>query len=85
MDVAVLASRRAGAIFYGRNHPDETSGHSKLVVAFGIEALVAFGCISGCLVVCMLGFTTRGCIQLGEDILQLCTLRNDFESSLIRI
>ena len=48
MDVAVLASRRAGAIFYGRNHPDETSGHSKLVVAFGIEALVAFGCISGC-------------------------------------
>ena len=37
------------------------------------------------ILVCMSGFTIRGCIQLGEDILQLSTLRNDFESSLIRI
>ena len=29
------------------------------------------------ILVCMSGFTIRGCIQLGEDILQLCTLRND--------
>ena len=69
----MLASRRAGAIFYGRNRPDETSGHSKLVV-FGFAFRVATHTSLH------VGVTTRGCIQLGEDI-----LRNDFDSSLIRI
>ena len=68
MDVAVLASRRAGAIFCSRNHPDGASGHlfhpdgasgigacSRIRLHFGLPPILG----------CILGFASRGCVQLG--------------------